>query len=69
MERLEVAVKGAGNRVLKGAVLMGPSVGSIESLKCLRVEVPNRYEEGRDYNSRKQCSPGDMLVTSAWATY
>lgn len=35
----------------------------------LRIDVPIPYAKPKIDNSRKQCSPGDMLVSNAWRTY
>lgn len=46
------------------------NVSSIENLKQIEVDIPeNRYHANKFDYSRKQCSPGDLLVSSAWRTY
>lgn len=44
--------------------------GEYDLLTGLKVDVPYKTGSIIDVNpARKQCSPGDMLVSSGWATY
>lgn len=68
-EGLELGVRRGHKALLRKDKLL-PQSTTLSDLKHIEIHIkePNKPKSISDY-SKKQCSPGDLLVASPWRTY